>query len=295
MLDTLRARAERIREEGAQLLSEFSGMHPTNTPSESVVIISPFGNQSWNDLPPEGKQIQTRLLPEIDRFTDLLRALTRNLPRSSFSELQTALEEIRSAVEQNRRTCWTTRDEAVNGFRRLIDKVITTLEDYYGTSSSRFLAIADTSALLANPDIEQWQFEGADHFTIVLTPTVLSDLDRHKVDHRNEDVRDKASKLIRKIKEYRRRGPLQGGVPIVKGHVSLRSIAREPNMQESLPWFDAANADDRFLATALEEIRANLGARVFIVTSDINMQNKAEAAAIPFCEVPPRRAEQGKG
>jgi predicted ribonuclease YlaK len=149
--------------------------------------------------------------------------------------------------------------------------------------------------LLANPDIERWQFEGVDHFTIVLTPTALSELDRHKVNHKNECVRRKASKLILKIKEYRRRGPLHGGVSVVKGQVSLRSVAHEPNMSESLSWFDATNADDRFLATALEEIRANLGARVFIVTSDINMQNKAEAAGIPFYEVPAGRAEEGKG
>jgi len=118
-----------------------------NAPSDSVVIISPSANQFWNDLPPEGKQIQARLLPEIDRFAELLRALTRNLPRSLFTELEAALEDMQSAVEQNRGTWWTTRDEAVDGFRRLIDKVITTLEDYHGTSFSRVLAISDTSAL----------------------------------------------------------------------------------------------------------------------------------------------------
>ena len=295
MLDMLRARAEQIRDEGVRLLSEFSGMHPVNTPSDSVIILSLSGDQRWNDLPPEGKQAQVRLLPEVDRFAELIRALTRNLPGSSYQKLEAALKRIRSAIDQDEGTWWKTRDEAVDGFRGLIDEVTATLEDYHGSPPSVVLVIPDTSALLVNPDIEQWQFEDVDHFTIVLTPTVLSDLDRHKVNHRNEDVRDKASKLIRKIKEYRRRGPLHGGVSIVKGQVSLRSIAYEPNMPESLSWFDATNADDRFLATALEEIRANLGARVFIVTSDINMQNKAEAAAIPFREVPAGGAEQGEG
>jgi len=293
MIDILRARAEQIRDEGVRLLSGFSGTRPINTPCDSVVFLSGLGTQWWNDLPPEGKQIQARLLPEIDRFAELIRALTRNLPGSSSQKLDTALNHMRSAVEQDQPTWWKTGPESVEGFRKLTDQVITILEGYHGTSSSVVVAIADTSALLASPDIEQWQFEDADHFTIILTPTVLADLDRHKVNHRNPDVRDKASKLIQKIKEYRRRGPLREGVSVVKGRVSLRSVAPEPNMSESLSWFDATNGDDRFLATALEVIRGDLGARVFVVTSDINMQNKAEMAGIPFREVPAQGCGQG--
>jgi predicted ribonuclease YlaK len=66
-------------------------------------------------------------------------------------------------------------------------------------------------------------------------------------------------------------------------------------MSQTLSWFDSTNADDRFLATALEIIRANMGAIVFIVTSDINMQNKAEMAGIPFREVPAQSVEQKEG
>jgi len=268
-------------------------MRPMNTPSDPVVIISPFGSHSWNDLPPEGRRIQARLLPEIDRFAGLIRALTRNLPGSSSQKLDSALNDMRSAVEQDDRTWWKTREEAVEGFRKLTDQVITMLEGYHGTSSSAVQAIPDTSALLASPDIEHWQFKDADHFTIVLTPTVLSELDRHKINYRNQDVRDKALGLIRRIKEYRRRGDVHAGVPVVKGRVSLRFLASEPNMAESLSWFDATNADDRILATALEVIRGDLGARVFIATSDINMQNKAEMAGIPFREVSAQGCGQG--
>jgi len=295
MLDILRSRAERIRGEGVRLLGDFSGMRPINTPSDPEPIIGLPGSHWWNELPPEGKQIQARLLPEVDRLAELTRALARNLPGSSSQKLHAALDTIREAVEQDRATFWQTRDEAVDGFSKLIDQVMAMLTEYYGTSSSIALVIPDTNALLAEPDIEQWQFEDKDHFTIILTPTVLSELDEHKVNHRNPDVREKASKLIRKIKEYRRRGSLHQGVPIVTDRVSLQAIAHEPDMSESISWFDATNADDRFLATALEVIRANPGATVFVVTSDINMQNKAEVAGIPFCEVPAQRAERCEG
>ena len=295
MLDILRARAERILKDGVRLLEDFSGMHPASRPSGPVTFIYLSGDQIWNDLPSGGKQIQVRLLPEIDRFAELVRTLTQDLPNASQRDLNGVLKRVRGSVEQNGATWWKTKNEAVDGFRKLIDQVVATLDDFYGISSNVTLAIPDTNALLGNPNVEHWQFGGMDQFTLILTPTVLSELDVHKVNHRNQAVRDKAFKIIRKIKEYRRRGSLHEGVVIVNGRVSLRSIASEPNMSQTLPWFDSNNADDRFLATTMEVIRNNLGDRVFIVTSDINMENKAEMAGIPFCEVPAERAEEERG
>ena len=74
----------------------------------------------------------------------------------------------------------------------------------------------DTNALLYNPVLEAWQFSDFSCFTIMLTPTVLSELDRLKVEHKNVDIQKRADKLIRQIKEYRRRGLLTDGVPLVK-------------------------------------------------------------------------------
>lgn len=294
MLDLLRIQANRICEEGIQLIGNFSAMHPANTPGDLIVLISLSGNQFWNELPPAGKQIQVKLLPKIRRFSELVLALTRNFPNSAQKNMQRALETIRRSVEQEETTWWKSQDEAVNGFRSLIKKIISTLEDYCNGSTGEALAIADTNALIHNPDIEHWYFEDVEMFTVVLTPTVLSELDKHKVNHRNQQVREKASSVIRRIKEYRRRGSLHDGVVVVQGRVTLRSIANEPNMDQSLSWLDSANADDRFLASAIDVMRADLAMRAFIVTSDINLQSKAEMAGLPFCEVPGSMAEQGE-
>ena len=295
VMDILQNRADQICTVGVKLIKEFSGMHPVNTPNDSVVFISASGNQFWEILPPGGKQIQASLLPEVDRFINLIRTLAQSLPNVAQQDLASSLKEIRSAVEQNGTTWWETKDEAVDGFQKLIDKVVSTFDDYCGGSSVEVLPIPDTNALLGNPDIEHWQFEGVKQFTMVLVPTVLSELDRHKINHGNQQLRDKAFTLIRKIKEYRRRGSLQEGVSIVRDRISLRSIAHEPNMAQSLSWFDSANADDRFLATSLEIIRSNFSNIVFVVTSDINMQNKAEMAGIPFRETPSYTVEQEEG
>jgi rRNA-processing protein FCF1 len=286
MIDILRGRAERICRDGTRLLGQFSGMHPVNRPDSPFEIVSPSGDQSWNDLPTEGKQIQTQLLPYIIRFTDIVCTLTQDLPSNSQHNLEYVLKEIRRAVEQNGRTFWKTNDEAVKSFRELVNQLITTLQDYYVSSSDVAIAIPDTNAFLGKLDIEHWKFKDVNHFTIILTPTVLSELDKLKNNHSNQSVRDKAKDVIRRIKEYRRRGNLNEGVVIVKGCISLKSIASEPKLSRSLSWLDPNNADDRFLSTTLEIIRSNLGSIVFIVTSDINLHNKAEMAGIPFHEVP---------
>ncbi len=246
----------------------------------------------WNDLPTGGKQIQTRLLTEVDRFSELVRTLTRNLPSTPQADLKDDLEIVRSMVNQEGLTWRKTMDGAINDFRKSIDKIINTIESYWEASSDDTLAIPDTSAMIGNPDVEDWRFEDTSHYTIILTPTILSELDDLKDNGRKtQEVRDKAAKIVRKIKEYRRRGSLNEGVVIVNGLISLGAVAVEPNMTQTLSWLDPTIPDDRFLATALEVIRGNLGARVFIVTSDINMQNKAEIAGIPFQEVPSARGE----
>lgn len=295
MLDIIKARAERISQEVVRLLEDFSGMHPANKGNDVVVIINLSGDHYWNNLPPDGKKIQAALLPEVDRFGELVLSLSQNLPNKAQRDLSNTLQRIRNTIDQHGATSWGTKNEAVIGFRGLIAKVITTLENFCATSQDIALVIPDTNALLGNPDIEHWEFDGVAHFTIILTPTILSELDTHKINHKNEVVRSKATTLIRKIKEYRRRGSLLEGISVVKDRVSLRSIANEPNMSKTLSWFDVTNADDRFLATTLEIIRGNIGANTFIVTSDINMQNKAEMTGIPFHETPDAKAEKEQG
>lgn len=83
MLDILRSRVNLISKECVSFIEEFSGMHHINTLVDYVLVISPHGNQHWNELPPQGKQIQAKSLPEVDRLSELFIALTKNLPDST--------------------------------------------------------------------------------------------------------------------------------------------------------------------------------------------------------------------
>jgi predicted ribonuclease YlaK len=130
-------------------------------------------------------------------------------------------------------------------------------------------------------------------FTIVLTPTVLAELDELKANHRNEDVRTKAESLITRIKGYRNRGDLLTGAVLQKNVSQIRSVALEPNMSDSLPWLDAENKDDRFIASVIEVMRQHPHSPVVLITRDINMQNKASFASLPFDEPPTALAREG--
>jgi predicted ribonuclease YlaK len=60
-------------------------------------------------------------------------------------------------------------------------------------------------------------------------------------------------------------------------------------MAATLPWLDAANDDDRLLASFLEVMRQFPHSAVLLVTRDINLQNKAEFANVCFIEPPEPR------
>jgi predicted ribonuclease YlaK len=166
--------------------------------------------------------------------------------------------------------------------------------EYAGGRDSVVILIPDTNALLLRPDLEKWRLEDPVGIDMVILPVILSELDYHKVNHRNEDVREKAQTLVRKMKEYRRRGSLHDGVIVVGGRISLRAIAIEPSADRAPSWFDFSSADDRFLAAGLEIISENLATPVYIVTADINMQNKAEFAGIPHLDVDVLVTEGGR-
>jgi predicted ribonuclease YlaK len=111
------------------------------------------------------------------------------------------------------------------------------------------------------------------------------------VNHRVESVRDKSEKVIRIVKECRRRamsagGKLSEGAPLVKGVCDIIAIATEPDMEKSLPWLDKQNNDDRLLAGVIEVMRLRPRSPVFLVSRDINLQNKADFANVPYVEPP---------
>jgi len=185
-----------------------------------------------------------------------------------------------------------TREEAFANAERALDKQLELIAHLHDPAEGDPIYVPDTNALAWNPDLETWRFAGAQQFTLVLTATVLGELDRLKVEHRNPDFRAKAEGLINRLKSYRGRGELSRGVVLRRDVSTIKTIALEPNVEETLPWLDPDSDDDRILASFVEVMRQHPRTPAILVTRDVNLQNKAEYAGLPFVEPPdPASAE----
>lgn len=150
-----------------------------------------------------------------------------------------------------------------------------------GTTRPRLL-ISDTNALYFNPELEEWQ--GDDAAVLVLVPQVVREIDAHKDDGRNEHRKKKAQSLVGRMKEYRRRGDTDRGVPLA-GTLAFRTIGydSEPVAGDRLI---VANADDQLLASVLELRRREPDAPILLITRDQNLVNKARSRGIVTADPP---------
>ena len=145
--------------------------------------------------------------------------------------------------------------------------------------------IPDTNAIVGNPDPTQYRAIVDDgSFIFLLLPTVLSELDELKNTHRNPDFREKVNKVITRIKGWRNQGTLRNGVTVDRT-ITVRAVAIEPDMQDTLTWLDKENRDDRIVASVLEVQSSYPNARVVLITGDVNLSNKADLARIETTEL----------
>jgi len=145
---------------------------------------------------------------------------------------------------------------------------------------SRNLLVPDTNALLFKPELATWNPPHGE-WTVVLVPQVLRELDALKM---RPGVGDKAAGVIRRIKEYARRGDTFSGVPLAP-RLRLREVAVDADMTKTLSWLRAQHGDDELLASVLELRWTDLSSVVAIATRDRNLQNKARMARVPYLDV----------
>ena len=169
--------------------------------------------------------------------------------------------------------------EKIQTYYELIRLIDTSKED-------KWILVPDTNALIFAPDVSQYyKVAGVVEYTVIIFPTVTQELDGLKVNHRDAQFRDKVKSVIRRLKGLRRQGNLLKGVTVNKT-ITVRMEAKEPNFKYTLGWLDPSNNDDRIIANALELQRTCPSDKVVLVTGDINLQNKAELAKLPYAEPP---------
>lgn len=239
----------------------------------------------WKELPLEGRNRQQELHEDYDHFREIVRTMLRK----SVDRVQQEFREADRTVSQF------IKHEVAGGaavalevtsVNTALDEMVALVASGQDSSDHRVVLVPDTNALIFNPQLEAWDFTDFDKFRLVITPTVLQELDQLKVTGRAETLREKAEKVIRQLKEYQRRGQLHRGVTIRSGKSELVAVALEPEMSETLAWLRETSADDRLIASTFEVMRLFRHSPVVLVTRDINVQNKANFAGLPFVEPP---------
>ena len=272
--DNLIEMSEDIQNLLNDLLMNYSSIYNINKPGDSIVLISPSGDYAYEKLTEQGRQVQAQLLEKYLRFHEVINVLLRNQPKDTLAELSKANKILLNTIEQNNKTWCKKTTEALDKAVQALKMQCKLLNRLYDPFEGEVIFVPDTNALIYNPNLESWTFLECSQFSLFLLPTVLSELDLLKINHRNVEVRNKSESLIRRIKEYRRRGKLTTGVTVVKGRIKIQSIAIEPDMNTSLPWLDPDNKDDRILAGVIEVMRTRPRSIVKAVSRDINFQNE---------------------
>jgi hypothetical protein len=208
--DAIRERVEGLRELLREFLLEHSGgLRDLNRADSSVFIVGP--SRAWADLDQDGRRLQSRLLEENRRLAALVRALLSNAPEDGSKELKQAQETLQGLIDQSHLTWVKTTAEAFTEAEEALDKQLELIANLYDPVEGTPIYVPDTNALLWNPDLERWRFDDEPSFALVLTATVLGELDRLKIEHRNPEIRERSEGLIRRIKGYRARGELGAG------------------------------------------------------------------------------------
>ena len=283
LYDVLLAEAEALRSALAELIAHSEVKKRFEHAGGGLVVITPRPFH-WQPLSPDGRRIQSRLRTSYRRFSGLVRATVVDEPESTLENLEKLEAQFLSAVDQDEPTDREHAHDAGATAAQALGSQIALVEQL-PSDDSRAILVPDTNALIFNPALEMWAFEEVPQFRLAITPTVLRELDLLKT-WKKPGVREKAERLIRQVREYRRRGRLFDGVPLRNGVSSIFSVATEPAMEASLPWLDPANQDDRLIASAIDVARRYLRAPVALVTRDANVENKADFAGLA-CLQPP--------
>jgi rRNA-processing protein FCF1 len=208
-------------------------------------------------------------------------------PEATQKQIRDTDKRIRTLIEKrNEPFIPSTIDEAKRIFREQIQIFYTLLQVFKTSDQVEIILVPDTNALIISPDVASYaEAIGQAEFTVIVLPTVLSELDKLKITHRSDDFRKKVQSVITRLKGLRQQGNMHEGVRVNKV-ITVRMIAHEPDFKKTLSWLDPENNDDRIIAATLEVQREEPSSLVVLVTNDINHQNKAEMANIPFIEPP---------
>jgi PIN domain len=230
---------------------------------------------------------QFKLKREFETLSELLKMLVRGGPEELVNKLQEADNGFRSWLDLDAWGLTANPAENAKKVKTAAEPICKILDVLDAAGKGEVIVVPETNSLLADAGPTAYRgIAGQKDFVFMLLPTVLGELDKLKIEHRNQDVREKAQKIIQRIKGWRKQGALVDGVTVDKT-ITVRAVSTEPDFRNSLSWLDPNNNDDRIIASVIVLQAEFPSAQIVLVSGDINLLNKADFALIETAELPP--------
>lgn len=242
-------------------------------------IMIGFDSYVWGSKDIAG---QLKLKEHYLRFFEHFKFLFKDINKTDAQKIDKLHTEMLHTIDQTK--AYGTIDMTKVRFRTILATYKDYLNQLAAANDYYVILVPDTNALIQHPDAASYRgLVGVNEFQFVILPTVLSELDKLKVAHRDAQFRDKVKAIIRRLKGLRTQGDILSGVT-VDNSIKVKMIASEPDFSQTLSWLDSENSDDRIIASALEIQKKHPSSLVAIVTGDINLQNKAQMANFAFLD-----------
>ena len=286
---------------GLQELLNETTILPVQRDDRAMIRRLLESDYTWGPLSAKGRILQTQTLQCYKQLFSYLDLLFSDCSTDTQTELKQARDKFFYWIERDNGGYQFFLPNSVEELQvqleSVSEEVIRLLEWVKAIGHVGTFFIPDTNALILQPEIDKYGKDCGmerNDYTVVLTPVVLSELDKLRIHRKDECFRKSVESAIKRIKGYRAQGNIHEGVKVHKT-ITVRMSAAEPNFSLAPHWLDRAVNDDRLIAACFEVQRANPGACVILLTADINLQNKAEMALLPYHEVlHPSTAERNR-
>lgn len=273
------------------LLLQHSQVGKDVNENSPIFYISTSGNRLWEDLKPDGKVFRNFLYKEFNRILELWDYLIEPFPDDLINNYKEYKKEISDSILQTDTTWSRNTQEAFLNCERALVGIYDLFLLSVNAKAKNDLYVLDTSALIHNPDIEDWKFDQVEKFTLVVPITVIQELDSYEMSNKNDIVKTKAKKILNKIRNLSLRGKLSDGVNVRDNKIFFQTLPFEVSIPKVFSLMNTSNNDDKIFSTFLYTIRENVNSTVTLITRDTGLFVKANHYGLPS-EQPPDPIEK---
>lgn len=237
-----------------------------------------------HDLDIQQRQQQNILLNRFQEWEEHFRLMIRVMPSQFKKEINNILHYIVSRIELKHD--WLI-EATIEANAKQISKNISFLYEVFlilEESKTGYLLVPDSDYLINSGSISQFgPLFGLTEYRLVLLPSVLDEIRLLARSGSLGELQVRAQKLLDEVKRLKRKGSLIKGIELSQA-VTLQVPPVEADFDNTLKWLDRNLLDDRIIAALLAFEHSHPDRIVVLLSDNINLQNKAELAGIPYFE-----------